>query len=98
MPTTINQIQQFLSDYHKPLVIINKCLAILNDFVQATREQRSFINVQRVVAILGTFYQILTLWQIHDGSPWSIYPEVHLKKSYWSRDINNINHSTHNPR
>ena len=82
MPITINQIQQFLSDYHKPLVIINKCLAILNDFVQATREQRSFINIQRVVAILGIFYQILTLWQIHDGSPWSIYPEVHLKKSY----------------
>ena len=82
MPITINQIQQFLSDYHKPLVIINKCLAILNDFVQATREQRSFINIQRVVAILSTFYQILTLWQIHDGSPWSIYPEGHLKKSY----------------
>ena len=61
MPTTINQIQQFLSDYHKPLVIINKCLTILNDFVQTTREQRSFINIQRVVAILSTFYQILTL-------------------------------------
>ena len=82
MPITINQIQQFLSDYHKPLVIINKCLAILNDFVQATREQRSFINIQRVVAILSTFYQILTLWQTHDGNPWSIYPEGQLKKSH----------------
>ena len=82
MPTTINQIQQFLSDYHKPLVIINKCLTILNDFVQATREQRSFVNIQRVVAILGIFYQILTLWQTHDGNPWSIHPEVHFKKSY----------------
>ena len=82
MPITINQIQQFLSDYHKPLVIINKCLTIFNDFVRAKREQRSFINIQHIVAILSIFYQILTLWQIHDGSPWSISPEKHSKRSY----------------